>query len=351
VFEGGVSHRRFVIVALLIASRANSFMDDRCRQPYNQEEVQAASKKKISEYGPPIFGPWLCACAAGDVEKVGELLPKKNRTVIHNGLFVACLMGQTATVKFLQERYEAELDLLNNSLVNKFQMSPAGVVVQMAHLELIDLLLTRLNVNELFDNYLYLAGGMEAMASLNLNRKSLRFLIHKYQLNISGACFRNVADLDYSYTNRLNLVRLKTWHVLDLLQVGLDPNLPARTGESTLYWACRRARPDLANILIAHGADPYQKEPNNSGSAFQILMELATDQFLTRRPDLVQLVVLVSDTLPCRKKNCREAMHLLGLIRNRHYRQMPPQVLQQTLQLVWKTRLDEEWDRKEEAEA
>lgn len=52
--------------------------------------------------------------------------------------------------------------------------------------------------------------------------------------------------------------------IIELLTIGVNPNIQNKNGESPLHWATRKNRYECVNILLNHGADVHLKD--NSGS-------------------------------------------------------------------------------------
>jgi ankyrin repeat protein len=228
-----------------------------------------AAESLITQSGPPLFGPWLSACASGDLDKVRELCQAKNRAFANNGLWIACRYGRTDTVRFLLQT-RSDLDLDNRTTVNKSFISPAALAVQFGYYDLIDLIiLTQMSVYELLEVYMEGVPGDEAAVEIPVNKDSLKYLQNQYNLDINAPHFtrliygRRHVDLrgagppkpeDKTYLEVLNYA---PYRIQGLLDVGMDPELLTHSGDNILFWAIEENKSVFTELLVRYGADPF----------------------------------------------------------------------------------------------
>jgi hypothetical protein len=218
-----------------------------------------AAESLITKSGPPLFGPWLSACASGDLDKVRELCQAKNRAFASNGLWMACRYGQSDIVRFLLQT-RTDLDLDNRTQVNNSFISPAALAVHFGYFDLIDFILTQMSVYVLFETYM--EGNLYYdEVQIPINKEALRYLQNSYNLDINAPHFphlfpgrRHVMFREQMY---LEVLKYPPHRVQGLLDLGMNPELLTASGNNILFGAIEENRSDMTELLVRYGADPF----------------------------------------------------------------------------------------------
>lgn len=149
-----------------------------------------------------IFGPWLFACASGNLDVVIDKLHiGKNYITLNNGLLAASRYGQTKIVEYLIYT-NIDLDILNKNMSNKIG-SPCFHAFHNGYIDIIVLFLKRYTIDEIFNNYMFYIESTPMNTTIIKKLKD-----NKYKLDI----------------NLINIYSVRIQNIKLLLSIGFDIN-------------------------------------------------------------------------------------------------------------------------------